>query len=82
MLNKKFIHLIMLAAMLTGLFSLKPATSAHAATQTVNTLTDENDGSCLDGDCSLRDAIAVSAVRCKPLTLMAFLTRLSGIIAK
>ena len=61
MLNKKFIHLIMLAAMLTGLFSLKPATSAHAATQTVNTLTDENDGSCLDGDCSLRDAIAVSA---------------------
>jgi CSLREA domain-containing protein len=34
---------------------------AHAATITVNTLADESDGSCSDGDCSLRDAIAVAA---------------------
>ncbi len=31
-----------------------------AATLTVDTLTDENDGSCSDGDCSLRDALAVA----------------------
>ncbi|MBN1261617.1 MAG: CSLREA domain-containing protein [Anaerolineae bacterium] len=34
---------------------------AQAATITVDTLTDEDDGSCTDGDCSLRDAIAVAA---------------------
>jgi len=33
---------------------------AYAATVTVNTTTDENDGSCGDGDCSLRDAITVA----------------------
>jgi CSLREA domain-containing protein len=32
----------------------------NAATITVDTLTDEDDGSCSDGDCSLRDAIAVA----------------------
>ena len=31
-----------------------------AATITVDTLIDESDGSCTDGDCSLRDAIAVA----------------------
>lgn len=34
--------------------------SLMAATFTVNTTTDENDGSCIDGDCSLRDAIALA----------------------
>jgi CSLREA domain-containing protein len=33
---------------------------AVAATLTVNTLSDENDGSCTDGDCSLRDAVQVA----------------------
>jgi CSLREA domain-containing protein len=33
---------------------------AHAATLTVNTLVDENDGSCGDGDCSLRDAMLLA----------------------
>lgn len=32
-----------------------------AASYTVNTLADENDGSCGDGDCSLRDAVALAA---------------------
>ncbi|MBN1146604.1 MAG: CSLREA domain-containing protein [Anaerolineales bacterium] len=34
---------------------------APAATLTVNTASDENDGSCSDGDCSLRDAIAAAS---------------------
>jgi len=33
---------------------------APAATLIVNTAIDENDGNCADGDCSLRDAIAVA----------------------
>ncbi|GAB4273120.1 MAG: hypothetical protein Kow0080_20360 [Candidatus Promineifilaceae bacterium] len=33
---------------------------AYAATITVNTAVDENDGSCVDGDCSLRDAVATA----------------------
>ncbi|CAG0936719.1 hypothetical protein TFLX_05604 [Thermoflexales bacterium] len=32
-----------------------------AAQLVVNTAVDENDGSCSDGDCALRDAIAVAA---------------------
>jgi CSLREA domain-containing protein len=45
------------------LFALASATAvpARAATITVNTLADESDGSCSDGDCSLRDAIAVAS---------------------
>lgn len=34
---------------------------AYAATITVDTTIDENDGSCVDGDCSLRDAVATAA---------------------
>lgn len=34
---------------------------AFAAEITVNTVTDESDGSCSDGDCSIRDAIAVAS---------------------
>lgn len=33
---------------------------AYAATWVVSITTDENDGSCIDGDCSLRDAIQVA----------------------
>ncbi|NWF64769.1 MAG: CSLREA domain-containing protein, partial [Chloroflexi bacterium] len=55
---KKSIHLLMLAAMLAGLLSLTPAQPVRAASLVVDTLVDENDGSCVDGDCSLRDAVA------------------------
>jgi len=42
-------------------FCLATPYRAYANTWTVNTLLDENDGSCSDGDCSLRDAIQVAA---------------------
>ncbi len=38
-----------------------PPQMARADTLTVNITADENDGSCSDGDCSLRDAIQVAA---------------------
>jgi CSLREA domain-containing protein len=41
----------------------------HAATLTVDTLTDEADGSCSDGDCSLRDAIALANSNAGPDTI-------------
>jgi CSLREA domain-containing protein len=37
------------------------ANPVQAATLTVDTLLDENDHSCSDGDCSLRDAVEVSS---------------------
>ena len=42
------------------LFGVQPE-SVHAATITVNTSLDEQDGSCSDVDCSLRDAIQTAA---------------------
>ena len=59
----KIQHLIILGLLLgAALFALSTPLVAHAvATITVDTLADENDGSCSDGDCSLRDAIAVAA---------------------
>ena len=39
---------------------LRPRSEGVASVITVNTLVDENDGSCSDGDCSLRDAIQVA----------------------
>lgn len=50
---------LLIVALITFNFAI-PAKNAHAAGLVVNTLTDENDGSCMDGDCSLRDAIEVS----------------------
>jgi len=47
----------LLASLLGGAVFITPA---HASTLTVNTLVDENDGSCTNGDCSLRDAINTS----------------------
>jgi len=38
----------------------RPRSEGVSAVITVNTLADENDGSCSDGDCSLRDAIQVA----------------------
>src|SRR4030042_357843 len=60
------------ALLLTAfLFSIPFATPApvHAATLTVDTLTDEADGSCGDGDCSLRDAIALAEANAGPDTI-------------
>jgi CSLREA domain-containing protein len=39
------------------LLIISPLQSARASTFIVDTLTDDSDGSCSDGDCSLRDAI-------------------------
>jgi CSLREA domain-containing protein len=58
-----------------------PVSDAQAETITVNTIIDEEDGSCTDGDCSLRDAINIangngesdtinfSIVGCMPCTI-------------
>ncbi len=53
---------VRLIAALALALSLWPATArpAAAATYTVNTTSDESDGSCADGDCSLRDAILLA----------------------
>jgi CSLREA domain-containing protein len=44
-----------------ALLLLPPPYVVHAATLTVTNLADENDHSCTDGDCSLRDAIEKAA---------------------
>jgi len=55
--SKPVLNVFTLFALLASLLgSAVFATPAQAATLTVNTLVDENDGSCV-GDCSLRDAI-------------------------
>jgi len=50
-----------LALALVTVMSSSTVVPTWAAAITVNTLTDEADGSCNDGDCSLRDAIAIAA---------------------
>jgi CSLREA domain-containing protein len=49
-------------AMAFSLVVITPAQPVHASTLIVNTLTDEFDFSCVDGDCSLRDAIFAAGV--------------------
>ena len=58
--NRPYTFVSLIISMLL-VFSLAPPQWAHAATLTVDTLLDENDGSCSVGDCSLRDAIQVAA---------------------
>ncbi|MEI6776479.1 MAG: choice-of-anchor Q domain-containing protein [Chloroflexales bacterium] len=53
-LLRYFVVIVLLLAMM----GVVP--TAHAANLTVDTLIDENDNSCSDGDCSLRDAITVA----------------------
>lgn len=55
--QSKFLSILFCLAIMLTLVGVQPA---YAATLTVNTLVDENDGSCVDGDCSLRDAIQVA----------------------
>lgn len=47
---------LLFVALLTGWYA-----TAYAAALTVNTVADENDHSCGDGDCSLRDAVELAA---------------------
>ncbi|MEJ2709538.1 MAG: CSLREA domain-containing protein [Anaerolineales bacterium] len=56
----KFRRLLSIALMIVLALAFLPGLKAGAATYTVNTTSDENDGSCSDGDCSLRDAIILA----------------------
>ena len=58
--NRSRIFMGIIVSMLV-IFSMVSQKQAQAATLIVNTLIDENDGNCSDGDCSLRDAIQVAA---------------------
>lgn len=60
-MKTKVLHLFVLLTLLAGLLAVTPVTPARASTLTVDTLIDEDDGSCIDGDCSLRDAVATAA---------------------
>lgn len=51
----------MLSLLLVGALLGIWASPAQGGTLTVNTLSDEQDGSCTDGDCSLRDALGAAA---------------------
>jgi len=51
---------IAIALTMTLLIASSAPVPAQAATLTVNTLIDENDGSCSNGDCSLRDAVLLA----------------------
>jgi CSLREA domain-containing protein len=51
---------ISIGLVIVVLLSLIPALPTHASTLTVTSTSDENDGSCSDGDCSLRDAIILA----------------------
>ena len=56
-----FVRLILIATLLSASSTiLTPPRIVHAATIIVNTNVDENDGSCNNGDCSLRDAIQIA----------------------
>ena len=59
--TKFFTNLFLALCLVLGALAVAPVSPARAATLTVDTLMDENDGSCMDGDCSLRDAIQVAA---------------------
>jgi len=59
---KRSLSSILLVSLLASLLAFTSASPVHAAaTVTVTTLMDENDGSCVDGDCSLRDALQTAA---------------------
>ena len=59
-INRSRIFMNFIISMLL-VFSLLTPQWTHAATLVVDTLLDENDSSCSDGDCSLRDAIQLAA---------------------
>lgn len=53
----RFVCILGFTVVALGIVPLQPV---NATTRTVNTLVDEADGSCTDGDCSLRDALALA----------------------
>jgi len=55
--RKRFLTILLILALA---LVLVPIQTARANTYTVNTAVDEHDGSCSDGDCSLRDAIIIA----------------------
>ena len=57
---KRSFNLLLLVSLLTSLLAFTPISHASAAALSVDTLVDENDHSCVDGDCSLRDAVEVA----------------------
>ena len=59
--KKRLVHFVVVFCMLMGILLAVPARPVHASGSTwmVNTMTDENDGSCF-GDCSLRDAVLLA----------------------
>lgn len=59
---------VLILALALGLALWSPARPARAAVYTVDT-TDEGDGSCSDGDCSLRDAIVLANDHAGPDTI-------------
>ncbi len=59
-MKKSVFNFVCILAIIISLLAVTPASPAYAASLTVNTLVDENDHSCLDGDCSLRDAVEVA----------------------
>lgn len=59
-MRKNFFRILSAALILSLAISALPIRHAHAASLVVDTLVDENDWSCSDGDCSLRDAIAIA----------------------
>jgi CSLREA domain-containing protein len=51
---------VLLFLLIAGVLGMTATAPALAATFTVDTTTDELDGSCADGDCSLRDAVSLA----------------------
>ncbi|MGB2955975.1 MAG: choice-of-anchor Q domain-containing protein, partial [Anaerolineales bacterium] len=50
-------RLVLIFSLFCAYWGVLPAHTVRAATITVDNLTDGNDGSCSDGDCSLREAV-------------------------
>jgi CSLREA domain-containing protein len=59
--NRPVLLCSLLACVMVGTLGIFLPTTTQAASFTVNTLVDEADGSCANGDCSLRDALALAS---------------------
>src|SRR5689334_19723616 len=61
-MRKSYIHTLIILSTLAASLMITPTLQpVHASTLVVNILQDEFDGTCLDADCSLRDAISAAA---------------------
>ena len=59
--NTRLLTILLITILLLGSQQVKTAQAATITVITVDTLVDENDHSCSEGDCSLRDAIETAA---------------------